>query len=185
MSSINTSVDQTLLQYIQSVSGSQATTPAQQLIADIESQSTDTQSQSPQSASTQGPSAGLFGKIASAVTSALQSSNGSTDPNQVIQNAIASLLSQGNSSVIGAVSGPDSDGDSDSSSTAAQDSLDGISQNGSSTPSQFLQTLQKAGVNPQQFRQDLLAALQTSSGQTNLNTLAEAFPPGSVVDQVA
>jgi hypothetical protein len=116
---------------------------------------------------------GFMQEIQQAVTKALGSSqnNGSTDPNQVVQNAIASVLN-GNSS------GAESDGDNDGSgATDASGSPRPIS---SST---FLSTLQSYGISPTQFRQDFLAALQNVQGsQANPTATLQNVPPGLTVD---
>jgi hypothetical protein len=125
-----------------------------------------------------GGKGGSFDKIASAVTSALQSNGSSgstiTDPNQIIQNAIAQVLGgNGSSSTCGTSEG-----------TAP--SVEGTNTTGgtsSSAQSPLQEALQKAGVDPQQFRQDFLPALQSiNGGQADANTVARTVPPGSVVD---
>jgi hypothetical protein len=107
---------------------------------------------------------GLSGQIESAVSGALQSAAPGTNPNQTIQNAIEKALKNGVEQ--------------------------GATQTGATataTPqSTFAQTLQSAGVDPQQFQQDLQAALQNSNGTSSSGfdfaTLFRSFPPGSAVN---
>jgi hypothetical protein len=110
---------------------------------------------------------GFMRKIQQAVTSALQSSQGSssTDPNQTIQNAIAQVLNGTGSS--------DADGDGDSANPPT-------SAPGSNAPANFLQTLQSYGITPAQFRQDFLAALQNVQGSAS--TGLQNVPAGLTVD---
>ena len=61
----------------------------------------------------------------------------------------------------------------------------GSASTGTAQPT-FSQTLQSAGVDPQQFQQDLQAALQNSNGTSSSGfdfaTLFRSFPPGSAVN---
>jgi hypothetical protein len=104
-----------------------------------------------------GGGGGLMSQIQNAVTSALQSSQSSgstTDPNQVVQNAIAQVLQNGSTSAA---------------TTAAGTSAAGTT---ASSPQAFFQTLQASGVTPQQFLSDFMAALQsTQSAQLNSGAL--------------
>jgi hypothetical protein len=122
-------------------------------------------------------------KISSAVTSALeeaQSSGSDSDPNQTIQNAIAQLLS-GNSGNTQA-----SNGTTSAASQSASSSGNATGETNGTSPQSFLQTLQSYGVDPQQFRQDFLAALQSANGgQTGTNSMWQALPAGSLVDTQA
>jgi hypothetical protein len=96
-----------------------------------------------------GGGGGMFQQVASAVTSALQAaqtqtSGGATDVNQVITQAITQALQQNGSST----SNPSTSG----------------SLNSSSNIQNFYQTLQSAGVTPDQFRTDFMAALKAVMG---------------------
>ena len=129
----------------------------------------------------------LFSKIDSAVTSALQSaqSNGSSDPNKVVQDAIAKVFKDNNitpptPSANGRVSASDPDGDGDSHVAGH------FGTNDNSAQQSFLQTLQSFGVNAQQFRNDFLTAVKDAqAGQASPSTAFKSFPPGSVVDTTA
>jgi hypothetical protein len=122
-----------------------------------------------------------FKKIEQAVTDALQSANGSSDPNKTIEDAIAKVF-QDNSTTSSTTSGAaDTDGDTDGSS-ATQASP----QNDAAARQAFFQTLKSYGVDPQQFRQDLLAAMKDAQGgQVNPSTAFQSFPPGVAVDTAA
>lgn len=133
----------------------------------------------------------MFKQIQSAVTSALQTAqaNGTDqDPNQVIEDAISSVLKNaGNgTSAAGAnstnsatqsASDPDGDGDSDAS---------GAAEGSESAKQSFFQGLQALGVDPQQFHQDFLTAVQNAqNGNVDPSTAFQSFPPGSGVDTFA
>jgi len=132
----------------------------------------------------------MFKQIQSAVTSALQSAqaNGTDqDPNQVIEDAISSVLKNaGNgtsatgSTATGArqsVAYPDGDGDTDA---------NGAAEGSESAKQSFFQGLQALGVDPQQFHQDFLAAVQNAqNGNVDPSTAFQSFPPGSGVDTFA
>jgi len=129
---------------------------------------------------------GSFKQIEDAVTSALQSAQSggsSSEPNKVIEDAIAKVFSQNGSALStqptnGQATASDSDGDHDAS---------GKADNAANSATQtFLQTLQKFGVDPQQFHQDLLAAIKDAqNGQANPSSVFQNFPPGSTVDTLA
>lgn len=109
-------------------------------------------------------------KIEAAVTTALQSSqtNASADPNQVIQNAISQVLTANASSTQTAAT------------TAQTPTDDG------STEATFLQTLRQFGIDPQQFHQDLVAALQSfKGGATGASIASLPFPSGSLLNTSA
>ena len=109
-----------------------------------------------------GLSSGVMKQIEQAVTSALQASKPTDDPRKVIQNAIASVLKNKNAKT---------DGDHD----ADPSDSDG-------THRTFNQTLQAYGISPQQFRAQLLAAVQKmGGGQINVSS----FPAGMVLDTAA
>lgn len=121
---------------------------------------------------------GLFKQIETVVTDALNAakSDPSSDPNQVIQNAITQffqdngLTAPGSDATGNANSDPDHDGDTDAA---------GQADNDGATIQAFFQLLQSLGVDPQQFRQDFLAAIQDAqNGQVDPNTAFQSFPPG-------
>jgi len=123
----------------------------------------------------------LFQQIQQAVTSALQSiqSGSSSNPNQIIEQAIAQAL-QGTNGASGATgASTDSDGDNDNSGGGAASSLSGAQS--------FFQTLQENGIDPQQFRSDFLSAIQQAQqGNPNSTTTAfSSFPLGLSVDAAA
>jgi hypothetical protein len=129
----------------------------------------------------------LLAQIQQAVNSELSASDASgasVDPNQVIQNAIQSVL-QNNAA--GAATGSSSTSGAQSGSTSSSSS--GAGQSGSSqssTQQQFASLLEQNGVNAQQFQQDLLSALQgASGGQFDAATAFQSFPPGSAIDTLA
>jgi len=111
---------------------------------------------------------GQFQQIQSAVTNALESATGSTtgttDPNTIVQNAIAQILGQtATGSTTAATDQPGADGTS-------------------STGSNFMQTLQEHGIDPEQFRQDFMAAFQSLGSSQNSSTPSQTIPPGSIVN---
>lgn len=127
-----------------------------------------------------------FAKVQQAVTSALeaaQSNGSSTDPNQVIQDAIKQAFQQnqaGGTSSAPTANGTDTGGDQDGSAAAG----------GSTSPDAarqaFAQTLQSFGVSEQQFHADFAAALQgAQGGQADASAAFKSFPAGSVVDTAA
>jgi hypothetical protein len=127
----------------------------------------------------------LFKKISDAVVGALNSQTNSasgntaaigpnpptttTDPNQKIENAIVNILKSATNTTNGSNNITDSETDANSP-TSGQS---------------LLQSLQQNGVTPEQFRNDLLAALQQTQGSTqSFATLASNFPPGLLVNTV-
>lgn len=134
-----------------------------------------------------GGQGGEFSKIASAVTDALQSAQASgntSDPNKVIEDAIAKVFQNNGTAPSSATGGqkaggsdPDGDGDIHSAGKA-----------GDGNPAQqaFFQTLQSFGVDPQQFHADFLAAVKDAQGgQVDASTVLKNLPPGSQVDTFA
>lgn len=137
-----------------------------------------------------GSGGALFKQIQSAVTSALQTAqaNGTDqDPNKVIEDAISSVLknagngtSTTSSTATGATqSAADPDGDGDTSAKGAAEGSESVKQS-------FFQGLQALGVDPQQFHQDFLAAVQNAqNGNVDPSTAFQSFPSGSGVDTFA
>src|SRR5579884_1828164 len=125
---------------------------------------------------------GDFSKIESAVTDALQSAQASgntSDPNQVIQDAIAKVFKDNgiggpSSTTTGQkANGADRDNDGDTHAAGQADGNDPAQQ-------AFLQTLQSFGVDPQQFHADFLAAVKDAQGgQVDPSTVLKNLPPGS------
>jgi hypothetical protein len=121
----------------------------------------------------------FFAKIQAAVTTALQSaqSNGASDPNQIVQNAIESVL-KGNSDGSADESGEQSIAPTDASASGTVDPH--------AAREAFFQTLQSYGVDPQQFHQDFLTAIQDAhNGNADPSTAFKSFPPGLNVDTTA
>jgi len=119
---------------------------------------------------------GLSTQLESAITSALQGSSGTTDPNALIQQAIKNLLTSNAKSATAGLTGSNTTSSSDQTSNAAD------------SQAVFSQLLQSNGVDADQFQQDLQSAIQTSqqSGEgINFPALFQNFPPGSVIDTTA
>lgn len=137
-----------------------------------------------------GGSGAMFKQIQSAVTSALQTAqaNGTDqDPNKVIEDAISSVLKNagngtsatGSSTTGSTQSAADPDGDGDGAANGAAEGSESAQQS-------FMQSLQALGVDPQQFHQDFLAAVQNAqNGNVDPSTAFQSFPPGSGVDTFA
>jgi hypothetical protein len=115
---------------------------------------------------------GLFARIEEAVTRALGSAgtgDSSADPNQVIQDAIASVIKDSGaapaaSPAPGAVA------------SAAQGSTE-------ATQQAFLTALQNHGITPEQFYQDLKAAVEGArNGPTSSGGALKSFPLGASTD---
>ena len=183
MSSISASgIGQSLMQYIQQLSSntqSSTTNPAT-----TTSTTTPTVQSTAASIATGTPAAGHkhhhhrgggeLQKIQNAVTSALQSaqaSGSSTNPNTVIQTAIEQILAGTNN-----VTPPANPSTTATPSTETTPST--------TTQSTFAQTLQSYGVDPQQFRNDFLAAIQDAQNGQQVNTanIFGSFPTGTQVD---
>jgi hypothetical protein len=119
---------------------------------------------------------GLSTQLESAITSALQGSGGaagSSDANQVIQQAITSFLTSAAKSGTSGAAGSNTSSSQSAGSTDAQ--------------SVFSQLLQSNGVDADQFQQDLQSAVQSSqqSGQSiDFPSLFQNFPPGSAIDAI-
>jgi hypothetical protein len=125
-----------------------------------------------------GGGGGAVSDLLNTIASALQSADSSADPNKVIEDTVAKLIS-GNGTTAGATgtTATDADGDSDGSTQAAGQS---------STAQSFAQLLQAHGVDFQQFRSDLLAAVKDAqNGQVNPSTALQSFPAGSSLNLTA
>jgi hypothetical protein len=119
---------------------------------------------------------GLLQKIAAAVTSALEdSANQGSDPNQVIQDAIASVLN-----------GQDTSSTANGTATDSSNTNTSDGSSGSNPLQQFAQLLQTYGVSPEQFWSDFQTAVQGVQGSAGSNPLLSALlGPGSSVDTSA
>lgn len=129
----------------------------------------------------------FFKQVQSAVTSALQdaqSSGSDSDPNSVIQTAIAQVLKNHQNGSASSTTGDSATGasDTDGSSGGATGST-----SGADSKSAFAQLLQSNGIDPQQFHQDFAAAIQAAQtgGSTDPSSVFSSFPTGSAVDTVA
>jgi len=117
---------------------------------------------------------GGFDKIADAVTSALQASNSSsgttsTDPNQVITNALTQLFQNGG------LGGP-GNANGSTGTTTPFGGTDGTDSTGSGNADAFESTLKSFGVTPQQFQSDLASALEAAKQNGSY------LPNGAFVD---
>lgn len=128
---------------------------------------------------------GMIKKIEQAVTDALNtaSSSGSTsDPNTTIEDAIASVFKNS----LDASSTSTSATTTNAAATDSNTNATSTASNGSATGQAFFQMLQSIGVDPQQFRQDFLAAMKDAqNGQVNPSTAFKGFPAGTLVDETA
>jgi hypothetical protein len=128
----------------------------------------------------------LFQQIQDAVTSALQSAksgSGNSDPNQVIEDAIAKVFKQaGKASPTGAV------GAQQAADSSSDDNVDAPGEADASNSSQtaFLKTLQSLGVSPQQFKTDFAAAVKDAqqSGNLDVSAALKSLPKGSTLDAI-
>jgi hypothetical protein len=124
----------------------------------------------------------MFKKVEQAVTDALQSAQSSsststTDPNKAIEDALVKLFQNSNSSSATASAADPTASSKATAQTAAANSSD---------QQQFFQMLKDNGIDPKQFRQDLVAAMQQAqSGTVNPSTAFASFPPGTAVDTSA
>jgi hypothetical protein len=202
MSSIS-STGQGLFQYFQQISGNNSTSqPAS--TPTVSSTDGTTTTTDPSAATSTGAvhhghhhhgggggggKSGLMQQIQSAVTSALQSAktDGSSDPNQIVEDAITKVLKNagngaGGTSATGtsgtaSATDPDGDGDNDAGAGATSAS--------SSAKDSFFQALQSVGIDPQQFHSDFAAAVkqvQAGGDASDASTAFQNFPPGVMVD---
>lgn len=141
---------------------------------------TSTTADSSSSTTSQSAASGnILGQVQQAVTSALQSaqSDGATDPNQIVEDAITKLLKN-----IGVGS------NSASSATAATTSSPATSTPTQTPPSNaanqaFASLLQSVGISPQQFQSDFQAAVRDAKrGSPNPNANMQSIPIGSSLD---
>ncbi|HZZ43325.1 MAG TPA: hypothetical protein VFE58_10335 [Tepidisphaeraceae bacterium] len=128
-----------------------------------------------------GGGGGMFKKLESAVTDALQSaqSDGSTDdPNQTIEDAITKVLN-GSTSSTSSSTDPSATTDPTTTSTSSTDDA--------ASRQDFFNTLQQYGIDPQQFKSDLMSAMQQAKngGQADPSAAFKSFPPGVAVDVAA
>ncbi len=183
MSSISSTTNSGLYQFIQGLSSESTTSTAGETTAATGTTDASGSTAAGTTTATSGHhhhhgSGGGFGKIADAVTSALQSTttDGSTDPNQAITNALTQLFQ-------GTASDPTAAG------TSATPTLDASSTGkpATGTPTSSVDSLQQTlaahGVTEQQFQADLTAALKNAQQSGAVDT--SAFPAGSFVDATA
>jgi hypothetical protein len=109
--------------------------------------------------------------LLSTIEQALQSADSSDDPNKVIEDTITKLLS----------------GDGSTEGTRGNDSSVTATATAQSDAKQsFADVLKSHGVDFQQFRADLLAAVKDAqNGQVDPSTALQSFAPGSSVDLTA
>ncbi|MGD0461526.1 MAG: hypothetical protein ABSB74_03455 [Tepidisphaeraceae bacterium] len=125
----------------------------------------------------QGTSNGVFlSQIQQAVTTALQSaqSDGASDPNQVIEDAITKLLkNMGVGSNRATAASTNSPANPSPAQTAPSDSANQA----------FASLLESVGISPQQFQADFQAAVRDAQrGSVNPNTALRNIPIGSTLD---
>jgi hypothetical protein len=160
----------------------------------------------PQTTSTANPSAphraagphrrhaqAAFKQIQSAVMSALQAAQAggssqtgastqaagaASDPNQIIEDAIAKVLK---SSI--AAPGASPDGTSTGDSTGTTSGSTTAAPAATSAPQTFKSILQSFGVTPEQFQNDFMSAIKDAqAGQVNPSTAMQSFGAGSLLD---
>lgn len=127
----------------------------------------------------------LFQQIQQAVTSALQSAGtNNADPNKTIEDAISQVFQNNNSAQTGSTTNPnDPSATANSAATTGTTTGGTTGADGTSALQAFFQALQNAGINPQQFHQDLLTAVQDAqNGNANPATAFQSLPPGSIID---
>ena len=134
-----------------------------------------------------------FKQIQSAVMSALQAAQAggssqtgastqaagtASDPNQIIEDAIAKVLK---SSI--AAPGASADGTSTGDSTVGTPTT--AAPSATSGPQTFKSILQSFGVTPEQFQNDFMSAIKDAqAGQVNPSTALQSFGAGSLLDVV-
>jgi hypothetical protein len=127
----------------------------------------------------------MFQQIQSAVTSALQSagSNTSADANSVVENAIASVFKNALNGGTAGTQTTNTATEPDEADTPETSDTDASS----STQQGFASFLQQYGIDPQQFRDDFTAAVQSvqNGNQADPSSVFGSFPPGLIVDQKA
>jgi hypothetical protein len=108
------------------------------------------------------------------IAGALQSTDASSDPNQVIEDTVAKLLENKGSPAANGLIG-----------NVSADTVQGAS-NQAEGQQQFLELLKAHGVNLQQFRADLTAAVKDAQGgKANPAIALQSFPPGSTLNLTA
>jgi hypothetical protein len=123
-----------------------------------------------------GGSAGTQSQVTSlldTISQALQSTDASSDPNQVVEDTVAKLLENNGSAAGGLSNGV---------------TADTVQTAGNQVASQpgFLNLLKAHGITPQQFQTDLAAAVKDAqSGKMNPATAVQSLPPGSALNLTA
>ncbi|HZL37589.1 MAG TPA: hypothetical protein VFC78_19885 [Tepidisphaeraceae bacterium] len=185
MSTISSTSLSQFFQSIAASAGSQASAPSSPVDATAAdpSNSASVASTPPHGGHHHHGGGGKFAEIQSAVTNALQStqSGSSTDPNQIIEQAIEKVLQGTSSSPATSATGADG-----ASGTAAAPSSSQPTTAAPANSQTFFQTLQSMGVDPQQFHQDFMTAIQAvqQGGQPNPAMALASFPPGSGLDAI-
>jgi hypothetical protein len=125
---------------------------------------------------------GILKQIQDAVTNALQTAqtgSGSTsNPNQIVESAIAQVLKANSSATTSTgTTNPATTGQ------ATATDPDGDATGGGSSLASFFQALQTAGIDPKQFQQDFVNAIKDAQGGTvNPATAFKSIPLGSTID---
>jgi hypothetical protein len=132
-----------------------------------------------------------FEQIQDAVTSALQSaqsSGGASDPNKVIEDAIAKIFKQAGSapSASGATTAAQDSAANDPDGAADVDAPGQADTDNNSSPQAFFKSLASLGVSPQQFRNDFLAAVKDAqqSGNVDVGAALKSLPKGLTLDAI-
>ena len=191
MSSVSINgVGQNLFQYLRSLSAKRASQTTQ--AGPVDSDGDVAGSSGAKSVSAGRPhhhhgNSAAFQAIQQAVTDALNStatssttsgSATSSDPNQVIEQAIAKVLSgQGQAA-----------GSTGQTASTPASGTQGATQIGTDAAARqaFFQLLKDHGIDPQQFRQDFMAAIKDAQGgQVHPATAFQSFPSGTSVDTTA
>jgi hypothetical protein len=183
---------QGLFQYLQGLSGAQQTSQATSTPSATSTQGSvgsSTPGVSGAHRHHHGGAAAFFQQLQSAVTSALQTaqpggSSSSTDPNDVIQNAIAQVLKniQGGTTATTGQTSTTAAASNNGASAATT-----VESDISSAQSTFAQLLQSNGVDPQQFQNDFLGAIQSAQqgGSIDPSSVLSNLPAGSLLDTLA
>jgi hypothetical protein len=119
------------------------------------------------------PFGGMRGRFESAISDALSQAPEGSDPNQVIQDTLAELMS----SEVGGTKPDKHKHDKDP---------DQVDATADAQKSKFLKMLAAHGVDAQQFQKDLqLALAKAQNGVVDLSGPFGNFPPGAEIDAVA
>ncbi len=132
---------------------------------------------------------GMFKQIETAVTSAVQSAQSDgTDPNQAVEQAIAKVFKDNGITPPTQTAGGTSGDNTTPTAAAGATGTNAPSQSTSdSDPARqaFLAALQSVGIDPQQFHQDLLAAIQDAQNGQATSASSKSLPMGMSLDTTA